>query len=72
VDKEAAVILAVIAVVALPAITLGLALGRPEPEKEVSEVLDRVNLYNDLARSQGSPCAVDASGAPGAPMGGAP
>jgi hypothetical protein len=71
-DKEAAVILAVIAIVALPAITLGLALGRPEPEKEVSEVLDRVNLYNDLARSPGSPCAVAAPSAPSAPMGGAP
>lgn len=75
IDKEAAVILAVIAIVALPAITLGLALGRPEPEKEVADVLDRVNLYNDLVRSPESPCAVAAPGAPGAPnapMGGAP
>lgn len=64
--KEAAVVLAVIALIALPAITIGLAVGRPEPEAEVASVMDRVNLYNDMARTPGSPCYVyTAAAAPG-------
>lgn len=56
--KEVVVIIAVIAIVAMPAIAIGLAVGRPEPEKEVAAVIDRVNLYNDMARTPGSPCAL--------------
>jgi hypothetical protein len=64
-DKEAIVIVAVIALVALPAITFGLALGRPEPEDQVANVIDRVNLYNDLARSPGTPCSIYGAPMPG-------
>jgi hypothetical protein len=54
---EVAAVVAVLALVTLPAITLGLALGRPEPSGEVAEAIDQVNAYNDLARVSNSPCA---------------
>ena len=53
---KAAVVLAVVALIALPIITLGIGLGRPEPSGEVADVIDEVNAYNDLARLPGSPC----------------
>jgi hypothetical protein len=55
---KAVVVLAVVALVVLPAVALGLALGRPEPEREVATVIDRTNLYNDLSRTPGSPCSL--------------
>ncbi|MCK6586604.1 MAG: hypothetical protein HUU21_25830 [Polyangiaceae bacterium] len=55
---KGAVILAVVALIALPAIALGLSLGRTEAEKETALTIDRVNAYNDLARTPGSPCAI--------------
>lgn len=56
---KAAVVLAVVALIALPIITLGLGLGRPEPN-EVAGEIDQVNAYNDLARLPNSPCLVGA------------
>jgi|GEM_PF-5981370 len=55
---KAAVVLVVVAMLTLPFITLGLGLGRPEPSEQVAEEIDKVNAYNDLARLNGSPCAV--------------
>lgn len=52
------VILAVVALIALPAIALGLSLGRTEDEKGTALAIDRVNAYNDLARTPGSPCSM--------------
>jgi hypothetical protein len=57
--KEVAVVAAVLALLALPAITLGLAAGRPEPSEEVAAEIDRVNVYNDLARVPDSPCITE-------------
>lgn len=65
--KEGVVILAVIALIALPAISLGLALGHPENETEVATAIDRVNMYNDMARTPGSPCYAYAAPAPEGP-----
>lgn len=56
--KEAIVVTAVLATVALPAIAIGLAAGRPEPEKHTAEVIDQVNAYNDMARTPSSPCPI--------------
>jgi hypothetical protein len=53
---KAAVVVAVVAIAVLPFIALGLAVGRPEPEKEVAAAIDRVNAQSDLARTEGSPC----------------
>jgi hypothetical protein len=57
VPADVAVVMAVAALITLPAITLGLALGRPEPSSEVAAAIDQVNAYNDLARVSNSPCA---------------
>ena len=53
---KAAVVVAVLAVAVLPFIALGLAAGRPEPEKEVASAIDHANAQTDLARTEGSPC----------------
>lgn len=53
---KAVIVVAVAAVLTLPFISLGLAVGRPEPEKEVAAQIDYVNAQRDLARSVGSPC----------------
>ncbi|HLM74431.1 MAG TPA: hypothetical protein VK459_17115, partial [Polyangiaceae bacterium] len=55
---KGAVVLAVVALIALPAIAIGLSLGRTEDEKGTALAIDRVNAYNDLARTPGSPCTV--------------
>ncbi|XYH95885.1 hypothetical protein ACMHYB_50185 [Sorangium sp. So ce1128] len=64
---EAATVLlatfAVVALIALPPVAVGLSVGRPEREKDTALALDHVNAYNDLARTPGSPCAVEAPGA---------
>lgn len=60
---KAAVVLAVIALLALPAIAIGLSAGRTESESEAALSIDRVNAYNDLARTPGSSCAAYAEGA---------
>lgn len=52
-----AVAAAVVAIVAMPAITLGVALSSPGDQKVSAAATDQVNAYNDLARTQGSPCA---------------
>ncbi|UQA57255.1 hypothetical protein [Polyangium aurulentum] len=57
VPAEVAAVMAVAALITLPAITLGLALGRPEPSEEVAAAIDQVNAFNDLARVDNSPCA---------------
>jgi len=54
---KAAVVLAVLAIVVLPVVTFSLVLSTPESEPNMSTSIDRVNLFNDLARSPGSPCA---------------
>ncbi|MDI1482510.1 hypothetical protein [Polyangium sp. y55x31] len=53
---KAAVVLAVVALLTLPIITLSLGLSRPEPEGDVANAIDEVNAYNDLARLPDSPC----------------
>lgn len=53
---KAAIAVAVLAIAVLPFIALGLATGRPEPEKEVALAIDRANAQTDLARVPGSPC----------------
>jgi hypothetical protein len=55
---KGAVVLAVVALIALPFIAVGLSLGRTEAERETALTIDRVNAYNDLARTPGSPCSV--------------
>lgn len=50
-------ILAAVALVVMPAVALGLALSRPEDSDTNAEAIDQVNVYNDLLRSAGSPCA---------------
>jgi hypothetical protein len=62
--KVLLVSLAVIALLALPAIAVGLSVGRTEPERETALAIDQVNAYNDLARTPGSPCAVFVPEAP--------
>jgi hypothetical protein len=49
--------LGVIALLVMPALDLGLALDVPESQSRSSEAIDRVNAYNDLARTPGSACA---------------
>ncbi|MEZ4295395.1 MAG: hypothetical protein R3B70_10500 [Polyangiaceae bacterium] len=53
---KAAIVVAVLALAVLPFVALGLATGRPEPEKDVAIAIDRVNAQTDLARLPGSPC----------------
>lgn len=60
--KAIAVMAAVVVLLALPAVTLGLAAGRPEPEKTVALAIDQVNAYNDLARYPGTPCSPEVTG----------
>jgi hypothetical protein len=52
-------VLAAITLVVLPAVTVGLASSRPEDSEKNAEAIDQVNLFNDLARTPGSPCAPD-------------
>ena len=53
---KAAVVVAVLAIAVLPFIALGLATGRPEPEAEVADAIDRANAQTDLARTPTSAC----------------
>jgi hypothetical protein len=73
---EALVIAAIVVVVtALPAIALGFASSFPESSGSASRAIDFVNAYNDLLRSDGSPCAPVLAAAPPyepLPGGGAP
>lgn len=66
----------VIVVTALPAIALGFSASFPESSGSASRAIDVVNAYNDLLRSDGSPCApvfADAGPAPSVAVpGGAP
>ncbi|MDI1430376.1 hypothetical protein [Polyangium sorediatum] len=59
---KAAVVLAVVALLTLPIITLSLGFTRPEPEADVASAIDEVNAYNDLARLPDSPCAARPAG----------
>ncbi len=68
-------ILLVIAAITLPVVALGLAASTPESGRRSANAIDLVNGYNDLARSQGSPCAAppaDAVAPPPPPYGFAP
>lgn len=53
---EGIVYLLAIAVIALPFITLSLAVSRPEPEASTASEIDYFNAQTDLARVQGSAC----------------
>jgi hypothetical protein len=55
--KDLLVFLAVVALVMLPMVAIGMVATSPESGPDVAETMDRVNAYNDLARSPGSPCA---------------
>lgn len=63
------VVLAVVALIVLPTIDVALALASPESSSVSSSAIDRVNAYNDLARTPGTACSgVPAYGPPtGAP-----
>jgi hypothetical protein len=50
-------IVAVIAILVMPVIDLTIAVVPAENTTRSAEAIDQVNLYNDLARSPGSPCA---------------
>jgi hypothetical protein len=50
-------IVVVIAILVMPVIDLTLALVPAENTTRSAESIDQANLYNDLARSPGSPCA---------------
>jgi hypothetical protein len=60
VDKDGRVwaVLAVIAIVVLPAVAVGLAASRPEDSERNAEAIDQANAYNDWLRAPGAPCAV--------------
>ena len=51
-------IVAGITVVALPAVTFGLANSRPENSRANAEAIDQVNALNDWLRMPGSACAL--------------
>ena len=53
----AAMVLVALAVMALPAIDIGLAASMPESSGKSSRAIDLVNAYNDLMRSPGAPCS---------------
>lgn len=67
---KAAVALAVLALLVLPAVDVGLALSTPENAGASVREIARANAFNDLARQSGSPCAYPAE--PSAVPGGAP
>jgi len=48
--------MAVAALVAFPAVAIGLAMGNPEPEDEVAPAVDAVNRFNDEARERMAYC----------------
>ncbi len=57
--KEAGAVIIVLVVITLsvlPAVALGLAASMPESAKKTSSAIDLANVYNDLARADGSPC----------------
>jgi len=73
----AAMVLVALAVMALPAIDIGLAASMPESSGKSSRAIDLVNAYNDLMRSPGAPCSTytpppEAYGQPASPSGGTP
>jgi hypothetical protein len=55
--KEVLAVLMVVAIVVSPIIDVTLAAARPESDQLSAESIDQVNLYNDLARTAGNPCA---------------
>jgi hypothetical protein len=57
-DPRLLAVLAVGALIALPIVTVGLALGHPEPEDEVADEIDRINKYNDHARHAWRTCGL--------------
>lgn len=50
-------LIAAITIVALPAVTFGLANSRPEHGRANAEAIDQVNALNDWLRMPNSPCA---------------
>ncbi len=60
-DPRVLTVLAVGALIALPIVTVGLALGHPEPEDEVADEIDRINRYNDDARHAWRTCGIIAA-----------
>jgi hypothetical protein len=57
-DPRIFAVLAVGALIALPIVTVALALGHPEPEDEVATEIDRINRYNDAARHAWRRCGI--------------
>lgn len=73
----AAMVLVALAVMALPAIDIGLAASTPESSSKSARAIDLVNAYNDMMRSPGAPCStfqppLGEGGDAGMPPGGAP
>lgn len=61
-------VLAAVALVVMPAISIPVAVVRPESERQASEAIDGTNALNDLVRSGQLPCAAEMS----PPSGGTP
>jgi hypothetical protein len=59
-SRELEEALAVIALIVLPAVDIGLAVATPEDERS-SDAIDQVNVFNDLARTTGTPCSYGSS-----------
>lgn len=55
------VVLVAMAVVALPAIDIGLAAARPESSSKSAQAIDLVNAYNDFMRSPDTACSLYAT-----------
>jgi hypothetical protein len=51
------VVLAAVALLAMPALAVGLAAARPESGAANAEAIDQANLLNDWLRTPASPCA---------------
>lgn len=64
---SAAMVLVALAVMALPAIDIGLAAARPESSSKSAQAIDLVNAYNDLLRSPGTACSLYSQAAPAMP-----
>jgi hypothetical protein len=55
--KEIALVILVIAIVLVPVVDITVAALRPESDERSGDAIDQANVYNDLARSAGTPCS---------------
>jgi hypothetical protein len=55
--KEIALVIVVLAVVLVPIVDITVAALRPESDERSGDAIDQANVFNDLARSAGTPCS---------------